>query len=250
MAMNVTRLIITIFVCLLFHVAVNGQDRIYFNDSAPVDALIEEIGDDYVLYKTWDNQEGPDYRISLSRVERIVYRNGKEQVFGENGFPGTLAAPGIPVVPGQLVYRHGRYYRGLSVVTPEQIRDYIGYKNYGSVYLKARRQYLAGSYLTYFGAGLLLFGVIAVVADASAPSMSGDFGNDSFMTGTGTVCGILGAAGLASGIPLMVKGNRQLDAIADDYNSRHGYGMKGNGRRMSLTLGPCHSGGTGLAFNF
>lgn len=231
-------------------ITMKAQDRIYFNDSAPVDAVVKEIGDDYILYRTWDNQDGPDFRTSISRVDRIVFRNGTEKIFGDGGIQEMMTAPGILLTPGRLEYRRGRFYRGLSVVTPDQIRDYLGYKNYGSVYLKAKRQYTAGAYLTYTGAGLLFIGVIAIIADATGPSISGDFGDDASMTGIGTACSIIGAAGLASGIPLMVIGNRKLDAIADDYNSRHGYSMKAPDRAMSLTLGTCRSGGVGLAFNF
>ena len=247
--MEIRLFLATLFISV-FCITMKAQDRIYFNDSAPVDAVVKEIGDDYILYRTWDNQDGPDFRTSISRVDRIVFRNGTEKIFGDGGIQEMMTAPGILLTPGRLEYRRGRFYRGLSVVTPDQIRDYLGYKNYGSVYLKAKRQYTAGAYLTYIGAGLLFIGVIAIIADAKGPSISGDFGDDASMTGIGTACSIIGAAGLASGIPLMVIGNRKLDAIADDYNSRHGYSMKAPDRVMSLTLGTCRSGGVGLAFNF
>ena len=122
----------------------SGQDRIYFRDAAPVDASVREIGDDYVLYKAWDNLGGPDFRVSLMR-------SAADSMFDD------------------------------------------------SLYV--------ASY-------------------------------------------VLGAAGLASGIPLLVKGNRKLDAIADDYNRRNGYSLGPRHVEKSLTVGQCHSGGVGLAFNF
>lgn len=248
------RIAVSAVLMVLCHLAW-GQDRIYFKDSAPVDAVVKEIGDDYVLYKAWNNQDGPDYRISLSRVDRIVFENGTENVY-RSGYPAAdvedLMLSGA-VVPGRLDYRHGRYYMGVSVITPEQIMDYIGYSNYGSTYLKAKRQYTAGLYLTCFGGAFLLAGVASHIASAETDSMFSDssFGHSgSSDTGLYVACYVLGAAGLASGIPLLVKGNRKLDSIADDYNDRNGYSLEPHGREKSLTVGPCRSGGVGLAFNF
>lgn len=233
--------------CLLVCICgyLQAQDRIYFNDAASVDALVREIGDDYVLYKMWNNQDGPDFKASLSRVDRIVFSNGTEQVFsGRRDVLEDLLMSGA-VIPGRLYYRHGRYYMGPSVLAPEQIMDYVGYKTYGSRYIKASRLRAAGLYLTWFGAGLLFAGGVMCAEGVSGP----DFG-DSSTTAIGAVCAVAGVAGLASGIPLLVKGNRQLGAIADDYNSRHGYSQMHEDDTESLILGPCASGGFGLAFNF
>lgn len=246
-----------LFVAMVISVCslASGQDRIYFRDAAPVDASVREIGDDYVLYKAWDNLGGPDFRVSLMRVDRIVFENGTESVFMDGkpvSGPDALMFSGA-VVPGRLDYRHGRYYLGVSVVTPEQMMDYIGYKNYGSTYLKARRQYMAGLYLTCIGGAFLLAGIVTHAASSAADSMFDDSG---FGPSGGADAGlyvasyVLGAAGLASGIPLLVKGNRKLDAIADDYNRRNGYSLGQGHVEKSLTVGQCRSGGVGLAFNF
>ncbi len=233
----------------------SAQDRIYFRDAAPVEAVVKEIGDDYVLYKQWNNQSGPDYRASLSRVDRIVFANGSETVF-RNGH-GVSDAEDLmlsgAVIPGRLDYRHGRYYVGLSVVTPEKMMDYIGYTNYGSKYLKARRQYAAGFYLTCFGSLFTLMGIAGHVASGSQENVFPDsrFESSSSSGSKAYIAGyVLGAAGIAAGIPLIVSGNRKLDAIADDYNARHGYSLKAPRREKSLGLGQCMSGGVGLAFNF
>ena len=146
-----------LFVAMVISVCslASGQDRIYFRDAAPVDASVREIGDDYVLYKAWDNLGGPDFRVSLMR-------SAADSMFDDSAFGSS-----------------GGSDTGLYVA----------------------------SY-------------------------------------------VLGAAGLASGIPLLVKGNRKLDAIADDYNRRNGYSLGPRHVEKSLTVGQCHSGGVGLAFNF
>ena len=40
-------------VLILLSTALYAQDKIYFNDAAPENADIREIGDDYVLYRQW-----------------------------------------------------------------------------------------------------------------------------------------------------------------------------------------------------
>ena len=240
------KILLTVILILAAYV-LHAQDRIYFIDADPVDAIVEEIGDDYVLYKSWDNPDGPNFRTSTARVDRIVFRNGTVQDFGgrEDLF-GDLAISHA-VVPGRLDYRRGRYYMGMSLLTPDQVMDYVGYRNYGSKYLKASRQRRTGLFLTYLGGGLAFVGGMICIAEASVPDMG--FGDSGAMA-IGTACCVAGAAGLAAGIPLLVKGNRSLGAIADDYNARKGYGMAPAHDAESLTIGPCASGGLGLAFNF
>ena len=167
---------IAVSVLMLLSTALYAQDKIYFNDAAPENADIREIGDDYVLYRQWGSPDGPDYRASLSRVYRIVFRDGTERVFSGQSLFGIDAAGSSPmVIPGIITYRRGRFYDGPYMLSSEQIMDYIGYTSYGSVYMR-------------------------------------------------------------------------LGALADNYNSRHGYGMR-SARPAVLSLGCC-TNGLGLAFNF
>ena len=85
-------------VLMLLSTALYAQDKIYFNDAAPENADIREIGDDYVLYRQWGSPDGPDYRASLSRVYRIVFRDGTERVFSGQSLFGIDAAGSSPMV--------------------------------------------------------------------------------------------------------------------------------------------------------
>ena len=81
----------------------------------------------------------------------------------------------------------------------------------------------------------------------SDPAFQDDFFKDNSNT-LGYVLGYAtGAACLGVGIPLWVKGDRQLNGIADDYNRNYGHRNLGYG--SSLTVGPTRSG-IGLALNF
>ena len=72
-------------------------------------------------------------------------------------------------------------------------------------------------------------------------------GNDHSSGALYVAGGIAGAACLGVGIPLWIRGNRKLNAIADDYNQR--YGRNAYGYKSSLSVGPTGNG-VGLALNF
>ena len=237
-----------------------AQDIIHTLDGRSIEAKILEISEDDILYKAFDNIEGPDYRMAVNRVARIVFENGKEQVFA----PATLFSQSPYVYDiygpyGPLEYRGGHFYDRRGRLYEEQLRDYMGVSLYGSDYLKARNQLGGGICLTFTGAGILAASVIggAFQADFNARTAhmnanSVFFGHDMSHSSGGEMTpyilgGIVGAACLGVGIPLWVKGNKKMNAIADDYNRR--YGNKAYGSAATLNLGPTGNG-VGLALKF
>ena len=80
-----------ILICVLSGLCGNAfaQDIIHTIDGRSIEAKVLEINDDDILYKTFDNQGGPDYRMSVSRVARIVFQNGTEKSFA----PSTILVP-------------------------------------------------------------------------------------------------------------------------------------------------------------
>ena len=64
----------------------SAQDRIHLVDSRRViEAKIIEIGEVDIIYKLYNNLDGPDYRLSTSRIESIDFENGTRQVFETAG---------------------------------------------------------------------------------------------------------------------------------------------------------------------
>ena len=80
-----------ILICVLSGLCGNAfaQDIIHTIDGRSIEATVLEINDDDILYKTFDNQGGPDYRMSVSRVARIVFQNGTEKSFA----PSSILVP-------------------------------------------------------------------------------------------------------------------------------------------------------------
>lgn len=223
-----------------------AQDIIHTFDGKSIEAKILEISEDTILYKTFDNQEGPDYRMSVNKVARIVFANGTEKVFAPADiFRSAPVAPGYgnpnfgPY--GPIVYRHGRFYDGYGRIYDDEFRDYLGVSLYGSDYLKARNQITGGCLLTFAGGAAVSFSLIASLIISDYNKEDNPFVKAS-QTGP-TIGGLVGVACLAGGIPLWVKGGRKMKAFADDYNQRYGAG------KTNLSLGPAPSG-MGLTLNF
>ena len=237
-----------ILICALLGLCGNAfaQDIIHTADGRAITAKVLEINDVDILYKAFDNLDGPDYRMPVRQIERIVFQNGTEQRFA----PPTLLVPSPYVYDpygwyGPLEYRRGHYYDRRGRLYAEQMRDYLGVSLYGSEYLKANSQYQWGLWLTVGGSAILVSSIISGAMMASYNRDVGSMNMPGGMEDGGHVSlgalyaagGIAGAACLGVGIPLWVKGNRRLNAIADDYNRRSlKVGATGSGVGMSLNF--------------
>ena len=212
-----------------------AQDIIHTLDQRPIEAKVLEITDDYVRYKTFDNLDGPDYRMSVSRILRIVFANGTEKTFT------GVASLAAPSVFGPIRYYRGRYcdYRGV----PIDYSDYMGVALYGSDYRKAKSRSIWGATLTTLGATL---GVAALIGSASASDFMRSTGMR-ISSDTNTAFAVMGAACLGVGIPLWISGGRKFNKIADDYNRNHVGGNVGYAPSLQLKSG---ANGVGLALCF
>lgn len=64
--------------------AAKAQDRIYLRNGDVVEAKVKEVDNRVVVYKKYNYQDGPDYRIGRNEIEYIRYENGSEDRFGRN----------------------------------------------------------------------------------------------------------------------------------------------------------------------
>lgn len=236
-------------------VCTKAQDRIHLLDSRKViEAKVIEIGEIDLLYKLYNNLDGPDYRISLSRIASIDFENGTREVFaGEQGVAGPYVKGYLDGYDdGLLDYRWGNYYLGDRRLRRQELTDYIGYSLYGEKYRKANNRYYWGVALTGIGVFILAGTVTDQIYQSrfnNNPAFQDKFFKDNQDNGAiGHILGYAaGVACLGSGIPLWIKADRTLNEIADDYNRN--YGRRNLGYTSSVTAGPTRSG-VGLALNF
>lgn len=142
-----------------------------------------------------------------------------------NGWPQRQSHEQINVDPdGQNI----TIDRNMYVWRP--FDDVVGYSIYGSRYRKAKANKVWGMFLS------------VIVAPLSGVLLAYGIDEDD---GAAIIGGAALAGSLGAGIPLWVKGRRQLDWMLDDYVER--YGPKPHA--TAVTVGPT-ANGVGLALNF
>ena len=72
--------LLTLLGCILFNI-VNAQDSIFLRNKKVIAGKVSEIGESVISYKKAENPGGPDYKISVSNVKRIVFENGTVEAF-------------------------------------------------------------------------------------------------------------------------------------------------------------------------
>ncbi len=79
-----------------------SQDKLYKKSGEVQSVKVKEIGVKTISYKRFDNQEGPDYVINRTEVERIVFQNGVEEWISEKPREEKPAEPKVqPQQPQQ-----------------------------------------------------------------------------------------------------------------------------------------------------
>jgi len=75
---------ITVVTCLLISVSASAQDKIIKKNGETIEAKISLISSEIVVFKRFDNLDGPEYSIPKGDVARIKYANGSQDIFEEN----------------------------------------------------------------------------------------------------------------------------------------------------------------------
>lgn len=215
-----------------------GKDVIVMMTGEKINAVVTEITDNYISYRTDENSDGPRYKISLSRVSHVVFENGTVRNFFLSGEP-------LPV--GGEYYLHGMGYG----------TDYMDYRlmmMFGGRYIKAKDQRNSGILFALLGAGCLAGSLMGMAAVTDSPklSMPHYFENGRtgpMVTNNSSVGMVLGAVGICSGIACMgagitlwVKGNRKINKLYDEMSTRSVSGadsslsLKSTGAGISLSL--------------
>lgn len=60
-----------------------SQDTVYTLDGEVIEVKVIEIGRKEIKYKKFDNPNGPDYRMYIDDINRIVYESGSVDQFNE-----------------------------------------------------------------------------------------------------------------------------------------------------------------------
>ena len=77
------RKVVAMAICLAGSMTMFAQDIIYRKNGADIQAIVSEVGIEYVRFKRFDNQNGPTYRLSKSEISMIRYEDGSRDVFDD-----------------------------------------------------------------------------------------------------------------------------------------------------------------------
>lgn len=90
---------------LLIVCSASAQDTIFYKDGTLRFARILEINGQQIRFKNPDNPDGPDYVIHARDVNRIGYKNGTSDTFGNTGSKNSNPAEKeIPAEPSRRNY--------------------------------------------------------------------------------------------------------------------------------------------------
>lgn len=73
-----------LFLCMATMLVVNvaqSQDYLYLINSDTIKSKVLEVNENDVKYKDFENPDGPIYTINKSRIDKIIYQNGKVDYF-------------------------------------------------------------------------------------------------------------------------------------------------------------------------
>lgn len=215
------------FFFVLFSLAglkAQAQDVIMTRDYSVVNALVSEIGDDYVTYKAFDNQGGPNIKISTKNVFKITFQNGSEQFFDASGKmveTKAEAQSSLAAVSDSRAFASSRSAKltraGNDLVFMDNgstwalTQDMVS-PEFWADYRSASAMQNAGEWLWAIGAGGFL-GYILGWAIAGVPAS---------METSVIAVSCASVSLVAVGVPLDIVGRKKLDRLGDEYNRQHG----------------------------
>lgn len=77
------KLIIILFSLILQPIYIQAQDVIVKTDESTILGKIEEVSNESIKYRRWDNLEGPLYVLNTSEIISINYNNGSVEVYND-----------------------------------------------------------------------------------------------------------------------------------------------------------------------
>lgn len=209
-----------------------AQDIILKKDNTMVRANIEEINGENVVYHAFDNPDGPLFKLPISQVAKIQFKNGTEQVF--NNTPAPVASP--YVAPGfgnqgKLIRDDDQLFINGHELGDEEIKAVIGEQLWQETFASARGQFKAGKVLTNIGipfaaagGGLMIAGLI--LAATTTSTRSSTYEAAAILVGVGAPFFGTGLTLMSIGIPLRCIGNGRMEWVVDETNRNSGYAMQ------------------------
>lgn len=207
-----------------------AQDIILKKDNTMVRAIIDEINGTEVVYHSYDNPNGPVFKLPVNQVAKIQFKNGTEQVFNNTPAPAVASpyvAPGFGN-QGKLVRDDDELFINGHELGDEEIKAVIGEQLWNDTFASARGQFKVGKVLTNIGipftaagGGLMVAGFIVAAAGGSSAYEAG-----AILVGVGAPFMSVGLTLMSIGIPLKCIGNGRMEWVVGEANKNNGFAMQ------------------------
>lgn len=219
-------LLLAFFPSVLF-----AQDKIHTIQGKTLEVKIVEIGED-VVYKDFNNQDGPNYRIPSNEIASIVLQDGK--VIEMISIPDGFERPTELVVKGRAIYGDG-------VKIPKDSYIYLFGKDGTDSINSGLKLKGIGNILTIVGCFGLAFGSYMAAAHFSMLNNGEIDGSDKSLitVASGTIGA--GISCLVASIPLKSVAKHKINDVVENYNNPN--------QHATLSIGATNYG-FGLALVF
>lgn len=236
---------------MLLCAKMSAQDIILTTDSEIISAVITEIGDDSIVYKKADNPDGPNFKINTSRVVKIQFANGTEQVFSQQA-PSQVPQQQYPVQqqayspystpyygPGRLSLSNKGFMVRVDDVAGNELSD------------ETLEALLTEDEMGTFRGMRVMSNIGRITSTVGAPifgfGLGWGLGNlivGGYMSPFATSMMLIGGSVMIPGLIVGLIGDGRIRSVLDDYNHRNGYSYS-----PTIEFGATPYG-MGLTFNF
>lgn len=217
-------------ISILSSISAFGQDIINVKDGRSIEAQIKEIGEEYILYKSWNNLSGPEYRLSLDKINEIILQNGEVISYTKAVTPNGID------LPARL---DTRLWRIINDGTGRKISSetllYILSDNDWASYQSSQRLHKLSSSFSVIGIASLGVGLFFAAASGALT----DDNIDENLKNSTIITMSIGSALLTAAIPIHFVGKSKLHSAVDNYNKSATHftiGQTSNGVGLALVF--------------
>lgn len=82
--MKTVKKVIVLTIAFGSAIMANAQDKIMKKNGELVDSKILIIDNSAVTFKKYNNIDGPNYKLDVTEIDKIVFENGRTQIFNQN----------------------------------------------------------------------------------------------------------------------------------------------------------------------
>ena len=157
-----------LFLCMATMLVVNvaqSQDYLYLLNSDTIKSKVLEVNENDVKYKDFENPDGPVYTINKSRIDKIIYQNGKVDYFNsvatDNNQNSNQNLPKLLTFDQLMAFTDAEKEAYLSTIGIQSI--YEKFKKGQSFTEKGKRLRGTGVFITI--GGCVLYGTSLVIIE-------------------------------------------------------------------------------------